>query len=74
MPNYAKNLVFELFERQELLGKNCPGVKGKTGIGCDPRMDIVCENTFKRFWVTDKNATWAVCRKAIDTALRKMKQ
>ena len=74
MPNYAKNLVFELFERQELLGKNCAGVKGKAGIGCDPRMDIVRENTFKRFRVTDKNATWAVCRKAIDTALRKMKQ
>ena len=74
MPNYAKNLVFELFERQELLGKNYAGVKGKAGIGANPRMDIVRENTFKRFRVTDKNATWAVCRKGIDTALRKMKQ
>ena len=74
MPNYAKNLVFELFDGRELLGKNCAGVKGKKGIGCDPRMDIVCENTFKRYRVTDKSATWTVCRKAIDTALQKMKQ
>ena len=73
MANFAKNLVFELFKRDELIGKNCAGVKGKQGIGCDPRMDVVRENTFRKYRVTDKKAAWGVCRKAIDTALRKMK-
>ena len=36
MANFAKNLVFELFKRDELVGKNCAGVKGKQGIGNDP--------------------------------------
>lgn len=73
MPNYAKNLVFELFRQDELIGKNCAGVKGKQGISSDPRMDSVREHTFKRYRVTDSKAAWALCRKAIDTALRKMK-
>ena len=73
MPNYAKNLVFELFRQDELIGKNCAGVKGKQGIGSDPRMETVRDHTFRRYRVTDRNAAWALCRKAIDTALRKMK-
>ena len=73
MPNYAENLVFELFRRDELIGKNCAGVKGKQGIGSGPRMDTVREHTFKRYQVMDRNAAWALCQKAIDTALRKMK-
>ena len=73
MANFAKNLVFELFKRDELVGKNCAGVKGKQGIGNDPRMELVQQQTFKKYRVTDKNTAWNVCRKAIDTALRKMK-
>ena len=73
LPNYAKNLVFELFRRDELIGKKCAAVKGKQGIGSDPRMDSVREQTFKRYRVMDRNAAWALCRKAIDTALNKMK-
>ena len=73
MPNYAKNLVFELFRQDELVNKNCAGMKGKQAIGNDPRMDSVREQTFKRYRVTDRNAAWALCRKAIDTALRKMR-
>ena len=47
MTNYAKNLVFELFRQDELVNKNCAGVKGKQAIGNDPRMDSVREQTFK---------------------------
>lgn len=73
MTNYAKNLVFELFKRNELVGKNCAGVKGKQGIGGDSRMAIIKENVFKKYRVPDKTQAWVQCRKAIDTALRKMK-
>ena len=47
MANYAKNLLFELFKRNELVGKNCAGVKGKQGVGDDSRMAIIKENVFK---------------------------
>ena len=73
MANYAKNLVFELFKRNELVGKNYAGVKGKQGIGDDSRMAIIKENVFKKYRVPDKTRAWVQCRKAIDTALRKMK-
>ena len=73
MANFAKDLVFEVFKRDELIGKNCADVKGKQGIGNDPQMELVQQQTFKKYRVTDKNTAWNVCRKAIDTALRKMK-
>ena len=41
MANFAKHLVFELFQRDELKGKNCAGVQGKQGIGNDPRTELV---------------------------------
>ena len=48
-------------------------MKGKQAIGNDPQMDSVQEQTFKQYRVTDKNAAWALCWEAIDTALGKMK-
>ncbi len=39
--NYAKKLVFKLFEKDELMGSNCAGVKGKRPLEEDHRMQLV---------------------------------
>lgn len=72
MTNYAKNLVFDMFRRDELLGANCAGVKGKRGLEIDPRLTKIKECIFKKYSVVDKREAWKLCRKAIDSALRKL--
>ena len=63
MANYAKNLVFELFKRNALAGKNCAGVKGKQGVGDDSRMAIIKENVFKE-------SSWEICLSMRQISLR----
>ena len=71
--NYAKNLVFKLFQKDELHGSNCVGAKGKKAIKAGQRMDLVKDAVFRKYFVDDKKKSWAVCRKAIDCAIRHMK-
>ena len=73
MGNYAKNLTFNLFSRHELVGTNCAGVKGKKSLEKDNRMDVVKASIFKKYSVDNKKKAWALCRKAIDTAIRHLK-
>ena len=74
MPNYAKNLFFQLFQQEELVGANCAGVLGKRGLEKDNRMNIVKESTFKKYSVDDRYKSWSLCRKAIDSAIIKLKK
>jgi hypothetical protein len=71
--NLAKNLVFELFEAKELKDSNCSGVHQKKSLERDPRMDLIKESIFKKFQVEDKTKAWSACRKAIDSAIRKLR-
>ena len=73
MGNYAKNLVFKIFNRDELYGSNCAGVKGKRSLESDQRMQMVKDAVFKKYFVDDKKRSWAMCRKAIDSAIRHLK-
>ena len=54
MGNYAKNLVFKLFEKDELVGSNCIGAKGKRSLETDQRMQLVKEAVFRKYYVDDK--------------------
>ncbi len=71
--NFAKNLVFELFEAEELKDSNCSGAHQKKSLERDPRMDLIKESIFKKFQVEDKTKAWSACRKAIDSAIRKLR-
>ena len=71
--NFAKNLVFELFEPEELKDSNCSGAHQKKSLERDPRMDLIKESIFKKFQVEDKTKAWSACRKAIDSAIRKLR-
>ena len=73
MGNYAKNLVFKLFEKDELVGSNCIGAKGKRSLETDQRMQLVKEAVFRKYYVDDKKKSWAACRKAVDCAIRHIK-
>lgn len=68
--NYAKNLVFKFFEKDELRGSNCVGAKGKRALEADQRMQLVKDAVFRKYFVDDKKKSWAICRKAIDCAIR----
>ena len=52
--NYAKNLVFTLFDEEELKDSNCSGAHNKNALEQDPRMDVIKEITFKKFPMEDK--------------------
>lgn len=73
MGNFAKNLVFKFFQKDELHGSNCTGAKGKKSLESDPKMEHVKDAVFKKYCVDDKKKSWAVCRKAIDCAIRHLK-
>ena len=73
MGNYAKNLVFKLFEKDELVGSNCIGAKGKRSLETDQRMQLVKDAVFRKYYVDDKKKSWAACRKAVDCAIRHIK-
>ena len=73
MGNYAKNLTFSLFQRHELLGTNCAGVRGKKSLEKDNRMDVVKASIFKKYSIDNEKKVWAVCGKDIDTAIRHLK-
>ena len=73
IPNYAKNLVFAVFEKEELIDCNCSGAHEKKSLESDPRMDLIKETTFKKFPTEDRKKSWAACRKAIDSAIRKLR-
>lgn len=71
--NYAKNLVFSVFDKEELKDSNCSGAHEKRSLESDPRMDLIKETTFKKFPTEDRKKSWAACRKAIDSAIRKLR-
>ena len=71
--NYAKNLVFSIFDKEELVDCNCSGTYEKKALESDPRMDLIKESTFKKFPTEDRKKSWASCRKAIDSAIRKLR-
>ncbi len=73
MSNFAKNLVFKLFNSQELQGSNCSGMKGKKSLEKDHRMSLIKEVVLKKYPVEDQKKSWAMCRKAIDSAIRHSK-
>jgi hypothetical protein len=56
MSNFAKNLVFKLFNSQELQGSNCSGMKGKKSLEKDHRMSLIKEAVFKKYPVEDKKS------------------
>ena len=44
----AKNLVFAVFEKEELIDCNCSGAHERKSLESDPRMDLIKETTFKK--------------------------
>ena len=44
--HYAKNLVFKLFEKDELVGSNCIGAKGKLSLEADQQMQLIKDAVF----------------------------
>ena len=73
--NHAKNLVFPLFEKDQLKDCNCSGAHEKKSLESDPLMDLITikGSTFKTFLTEDRKKSWAPCRKAIDSAIRKLR-
>lgn len=65
--------MFKLFEKDELTGSNCAGVKGKRSLEADYRMQLVKDAVFRKYYVDDKKKSWAACRKAVDCAIRHLK-
>ena len=59
MSNYAKNMVFATFEKEELIISNCTGAGNKNALEKDPR--------------TIQIKDWVSCRKAINGAIRKLR-
>lgn len=73
--NFAVRLLRELFTREELIGRNISGVRGKNRV--DPaRIAIIKEIVFKiyRTSPSDKELLWRYCHKAMDSFLRKMQR
>ena len=73
--NFAVRLLRELFTREELIGRNISGVRGKDRV--DPaRIAIIKEIVFKiyRTSASDKELLWRYCHKAMDSFLRKMQR
>jgi len=73
--NFAVRLLRELFSRNELIGRNIAGVRGKERV--DPaRIEIIKEIVFKvyRTSPSDRELLWRYCRKAMDSFLRKMQR
>ena len=73
--NFAVRLLRELFTRDELIGRNVSGVRGKDRV--DPaRIEIIKEIVFKiyRTSPSDRELLWRYCRKAMDSFLRKMQR
>ena len=73
--NFAVRLLREMFTREELLGRNLSGVRGKERV--DPaRVEIIKEIVFKiyRTSPSDRELLWRYCRKAMDSFLRKMQR
>lgn len=73
--NFAVRLLRELFTRDELIGRNISGVRGKERV--DPaRIEIIKEIVFKiyRTSPSDRELLWRYCRKAMDSFLRKMQR
>lgn len=73
--NFAVRLLRELFSRDELIGRNIAGVRGKERV--DPaRIEIIKEIVFKvyRTSPSDRELLWRYCRKAMDSFLRKMQR
>ena len=73
--NFAVRLLRELFTREELIGRNISGVRGKDRV--DPaRIAIIKEIVFKiyRTSASDKELLWKYCHKAMDSFLRKMQR
>ena len=73
MGNYAKNLVFKLFEKDELVGSNCIAAKGKRSLETDKQMQLVKDAVFRKYYVDDKKKSSAACRMAVDCAIRHIK-
>lgn len=73
MSNYAKNLVFSVFNKAELLNANCTGACNKNSLEKDPRLGQIREMTFKKHGAVDSKIAWSACRKAIDGAIRKLR-
>ena len=72
LSNYAKNLTFATFTKDELMLSSCTGAFGKQPLEKDPRMIQIIDMTFKKYHVEDKENTWRACRKAIDGSIRKL--
>ena len=73
--NFAVRLLRELFTREELIGRNISGVRGKDRV--DPtRIALIKEIVFKiyRTSPSDKELLWRYCHKAMDSFLRKMQR
>ena len=73
--NFAVRLLRELFTREELIGRNISGVRGKDRV--DPaRIAVIKEIVFKiyRTSASDKELLWRYCHKAMDSFLRKMQR
>ena len=73
MANYAKNLVFGLFSKEELIGSNCVGAHNRQALEKDYRLSLVKDATFKKYCIEDKHKSWSLCRKSIDSAIRKLR-
>lgn len=73
--NFSVRLLRELFTREELVGRNISGVRGKERV--DPaRVEIIKQILFKiyRTSPSEKELLWSYCRKAMDSYLRKMQR
>ena len=69
----AKNLVFAVFEKEELIDCNCSGAHERKSLESDPRMDLIKETTFKKLPTENRKKSWAACPQAIDSAIRKLR-
>ncbi len=73
MSNYAKNLVFSVFNKAELLNANCTGACNKEALEKDPPLGQIREMTFKKHGAVNSEIAWCACRKAIDGTIRKLR-
>ena len=54
MANYAKNLVFGLFSKEELIGSNSVAARNKQALEKDYRLSLIKDATFKKYCIEDK--------------------
>ena len=73
MANYAKNLTFTLFTKEELVDSNCVGAHNKKCLEADTRMQLIKDVTLKKYGAEDTKKAWGTCRKAIDSGIRKIR-